>query len=358
MQVEENVPLAPLTTFCIGGPARFFVRVTNIDELKEALAFAKEKQLKVFILGGGSNVLVVDEGFDGLVIKIEIAGVEIEKTKNGATFTAAAGESWDSLVERAVAENLWGIENLSGIPGTVGGAVVQNIGAYGRALSQTCSWVEALDYESGEVRKFTNTECYFDYRDSIFQDEGKVSSGGVGLPFISPERGTFPKSRYVVLRAAFELSSIPKPDISYRDLAARFAGKSPTLQEMRAAVLEIRAAKFPDLALEGTAGSFFKNPIVSRAEALTLKERYPELPLFDMPETDGVKIPLAWLFDHALELRGARHGAARLFEKQLLVIAVHKNSSARDVRALAREVSKDVKGKLNIDIEPEVKIIF
>src|SRR6185437_15283796 len=150
MDIKENVPLAPLTTFQIGGPARYFISAQSIEDIKAGLNFAREKALPVFILGGGSNLLVSDKGYDGLVIKVELRGVEIDDT----TVIAAAGEGWDALVERSVNEKLWGLENLSDIPGTVGGAVVQNIGAYGAALSETLLWAEVLDASSGEVKKF------------------------------------------------------------------------------------------------------------------------------------------------------------------------------------------------------------
>ncbi len=332
MEIQEQIPLGPLTTFQLGGPARFFARAASVEHIAEALAFAKEKNLRVFMLGGGSNVLIDDAGFDGLVIKVELAGVEEEET----TLIAAAGENWDALVARAVAKNLWGIENLSGIPGTVGGAVVQNIGAYGQALSQTLEWVEALDTQSGKVERLSRDQLGMGYRSSVFKQQ---------------------EGRYVVLRAVLHLSATPVPVTSYKDLAVRFAGQNPSITDIREAVLEIRANKFPDLSVEGTAGSFFKNPILSENSAKKLQELYPELPLFTMPETAGVKVPLAWLFDHALNLRGTSVGGARLFEKQLLVVAAARNSSAHDVRALAEKVSLEVKNKCNITIEPEVRII-
>ncbi len=337
MIVEENVPLVPLTTFGIGGQALFLVRVATVDELQEALEFAKKKELKILILGGGSNMLVSDAGWGGLVIKIEINGVELIEEKT--MLIASAGERWDALVERAVQENLWGIENLSGIPGTVGGATVQNIGAYGAALSQTLKWVEVYDTETGAVKKMSNAECSFDYRDSFFKHDA---------------------GRHIVLRAAFILSTMPQPNISYKDLAARFAGSSPSLAAIRDVVLEIRKGKFPDLSIEGTAGSFFKNPIIEQRQAQALQKQYPGMPLFDMPETTGVKVPLAWFLDYrhgVFDMRELQIGGARLFEKQPLVIVAQKNTSAHEVLMLAQKIKKEVKEKLLIDIEEEVRII-
>lgn len=337
MNIEKNVPLAPYTTFGIGGPALFLICVKNVEELKEALSFAAQKQLRVLVLGGGSNVVIEDSGFDGLVIKIEIKGIEIEQSAGGAVVTAGAGESWDALVERTAQEGLWGMENLSGIPGTVGGAVAGNIGAYGQALSQTVAWVDALDVHTKEIKRFTNAECMFGYRESFFS----IHSGS-----------------YSILRAAFTLTKTPKPELSYKDLAERFKDeKQPSLRAIREAVLTIRQGKFPDLDVEGTAGSFFKNPIVGKEVAEELVAAYPGLPIFAMPETDGVKVPLAWLLDRVLNIKGLSVGGARLFEKQPLVIAAKKGTPSSDVLELAQKVIEKVKENFSISIEPEVKII-
>lgn len=338
MSIEENVLLAPYTTFGIGGPARFLIPVKNVEELQEALSFATQKQLRVFVLGGGSNVVIDDGGFDGLVVKIEIKGIELEPAVGAeVVVTVGAGESWDALVARTVEQGLWGMENLSGIPGTVGGAVSGNIGAYGQALSQTLAWVDALDVHAGEIKRFTNAECAFGYRESFFS----LHAGA-----------------YVIVRAAFALSTTQRPELSYKDLAERFKDeRQPSLQAIREGVLAIRHGKFPDLGVEGTAGSFFKNPIVSKEVAEELVAAYPGLPTFAMPETDGVKVPLAWLLDKVLALKGFATGGARLFEKQPLVIAAKKNTSSRDVLELADNVARKVKENFFITIETEVKII-
>jgi len=339
MTIEEDIPLAPYTTFGIGGPARYLALVQDVKEVCEALAFAKAKALKIFVLGGGSNVLIDDEGFDGLVLKIECRGVNTVREGDGALMVAGAGESWDNLVARAVQEELWGLENLSGIPGTVGGAVVQNIGAYGAALSQTLEWVEVLDQEQERIKTFTKEACQFGYRESIFKKE---------------------PGRYLVLHAAFLLSTTPQPNISYKDLTDRFKGATPTLQEIRTAVLSIREKKFPDLSAEGTAGSFFKNPVVSPEEAQKLAARYPGLPLFTLPESAGIKIPLGWLLDFrhgVLDMRGVRVGGARLFERQFLVIAAEKKSTAADVKELAKIVQEKVLTTCGISVENEVHIV-
>jgi UDP-N-acetylmuramate dehydrogenase len=328
MQLRENVPLSDLTTFHIGGPARYVATVTSVEELKEALDFAQEKQLAIKILGGGSNVLASDDGFDGLVIHIALQGI----TFDGPTVVVAAGEEWDALVAQSVVRDLWGLENLSGIPGSVGGAIVGGIGAYGASVGEHMSGVEAFNINTRQVEQFSNAQCTFGYRDSVFKHRPEL----------------------VVLRATFELSAESAPNVSYKDLAARFANSSLDLPTIRAAVLTVREGKFPDIAVEGTAGSYFKNPMVDEAAAEALREQYPELPLFAMPEVSGYKVPLAWLLDRVLGLKGTSVGGARLFERQPLVIAAGKGCSATDVHTLASMVKKDCKEKLFLDIEEEV----
>lgn len=327
MNIEEHIPLAPLTTFRLGGAARFFVRVSSQEEIEEALAFSKREALHVLFLGGGSNMLVSDRGFDGLVIQLGLSGM----VREGDTLIAAAGESWDALVLCAVREGLWGLENLSGIPGSVGAAPVQNIGAYGTEVKDTLRWLEAYDTKSGEVKRFNNEDCTFGYRTSLFKREA---------------------GRYVILRAAFRLRVDDTPNLSYKDLHGA-ADKS--LSGIRDTVLAIRARKFPDLSVEGTAGSFFLNPVVGEAKAQELLAKYPDLPHFAVE--GGVKLSLAWLLDHALDLRGLSQGSARLFERQPLVIAASRDARAQEVVNLAKRVAHEVKDKLGIALEEEVRII-
>lgn len=327
MTIEEHAPLAGLSTFRLGGTARFLAHVSNVEELKEAQAFARERGLRTLLLGGGSNILVGDEGFDGLAIRLELKGVRRE----GTTLIAAAGESWDALVARAVAEGLWGLENLSGIPGTVGAAPVQNIGAYGAELKDSFLWADALEVASGDVRRFSSEECGFGYRTSRF----KRAPG-----------------EYVILEVAFALSTEGSPNAAYKDLKG---AETLSLREVRDRVLSIRKAKFPDLSMEGTAGSFFLNPVVSEEKAAELKARFPELPTF--PAAGGVKLSLAWLLDHALNAKGLREGGARLFEKQPLVIAASRDAKSEDVLRLVEKVSAFAREELGIELEPEVRII-
>src|SRR3989344_5336890 len=327
MRIEENVPLAPHTTFRLGGPARYFSCIKTVEELRHSLDFSKSRNLEILLLGGGSNLLISDAGFGGLVIKIEITGVERE----GDTLIAGAGESWDALVAHTVAGGWWGLENLSGIPGTVGAAPVQNIGAYGAEIKDSVRWVEVLDRHSGEVVRMESAVCGFGYRTSIFKREPQ---------------------RYVVMRAAFALTKDGTPNASYKDLAgiARL-----NLDEIRQKVLEVRSQKFPDLSKEGTAGSFFLNPVVSGQKAAELLEKYPGLPQF--AAENGVKVSLAWLLDNVLHAKGMQEGGARLYERQPLVIVAGVGASARDVTALKEKIKKEVQEKLDIMLEEEVRVV-
>jgi len=336
MRLLSDVLLSPYTTFRIGGKADFFVEAATLPELQEACQFASSKSLPVFILGGGSNILVADEGWRGVVIKIEIGGIRLEERDGVSLVHAGAGVSWDELVAWTVERGLWGLENLSGVPGSVGGAVVQNIGAYGAAISEVLESAEVLDTRNSQVRTFSVQDCAFDYRDSFFKhDDGA----------------------YIVLSASFALSREPQPNLSYKDLTVRFGDQTPALTEVREAVLQIRREKFPDLSKEGTAGSFFKNPILPKTEALALQARYPKMPLFDMPETAGVKVPAAWIMDKVLGLRGYALGRVRLFEKQAFVVVAEPGARAEEVRVLAEEVTRRVREECGIELEPEVRFI-
>lgn len=337
MTILENVPLSLHTTLKIGGAARFFIVVEKKEDIPLALSFVKKKKLPHVVLGGGSNVLFRDEDYKGAVLRIAIREVSVTEEKCRVLLSAAAGEEWDFLVERTVESSWWGIENLSGIPGTVGGAVVQNIGAYGMALSQTLSSVIAYDKQAGSFREFRNDECVFGYRTSLFKKN---------------------PNRYLVICATFSLSKDPHFDLSYKDFATLFASLSPNLQEIRNAVLKIRKTKFPNLSKEGTAGSFFRNPVVSEENAKKLEISFPGLPTFPLPEAPGMrKIPLAWLLDYrhgVIDMRGVHYGEVRVFERQPLVVVADKNSKSGDVERLANYMEQQIKEKTGIAIEREV----
>ncbi|KKU60121.1 MAG: UDP-N-acetylenolpyruvoylglucosamine reductase [Parcubacteria group bacterium GW2011_GWA2_47_12] len=331
MELLRNVSLAEFTTFRIGGKADYFCVARSVSELQEALAFARERALPVFILGGGTNVLMGDDGFRGLVVRIEICGIEW-----GGVVRVYAGENWDSFVAETVARGLWGLENLSGIPGTVGAAPIQNIGAYGSEVEEVIDWVEVLDRNTGDIQKLSRDECGFGYRDSIFKkSEGKD---------------------FIVTRVAFRLRKDGAPNLKYKDLAEFFSGKKlPTLSDIRRAVLEIRARKFPDLKTHGTAGSFFKNPIISQEKFKELKKRFPELPGFLFKS--GVKVSLAWILDKICGLKGFEKNQTALWKDQPLVLVNQGGASAREISAFADNIARLVREKTGIEIEREVNIV-
>lgn len=336
MRILEHEPLSARTTFRIGGTARFLIEAATLEEVVAGLSFAEARSLPTVILGGGANMLADDGEAEGVFLVPNISGLRMQADDASVTYAAGAAESWDGLVALSVADGAWGLENLSAIPGSVGGAVVQNIGAYGAALSQHLTLVEVFDREAGRITELPAAACAFGYRDSIFKAH---------------------PDRYVVLRATFTLSRAGSPGIAYRDLREHFAGSVPSLGAIREGVRTIRAGKFPDLAREGTAGSFFGNPSVDAGTAAALKERYPELPLYPIPESRETKVPIAWLLDRVLGLRGYRLGRARLFERQALAIVADRDARASDVRALARDVTDRVHDAFGILLVPEVVIM-
>ena len=337
MKILERVSLAPYTTFNVGGEARYFCIVSNNEDLLSGFEFARSKSLPTFILGGGSNIVASDKGFNGLVIKMEMKGVEFGV---GGRVTAKAGEMWDDFVAKTVVKNLWGVENLSLIPGTVGAAPVQNIGAYGVEAKDTIESVHAIHSLTGEVRTFSNKECMFGYRESFFKSKaGK---------------------KWVITSVVFILSELPRIHLSYKDLAEFFGSRLiegsrnlPSQDEIRSAVIQIRMKKFPDLTKIGTAGSFWKNPIISEEMFRKLHKTYPDMPSF--PAHAGhVKVSLAWILDKVCGLKGWSEGNVGLFEKQPLVLVAKKGATANEIQVFHKKIEKTVYDKTGIYIEPEV----
>jgi UDP-N-acetylmuramate dehydrogenase len=338
--IQENISLQALTTFRIGGNARFFVRIQEINDLQIAIAFAHERKVPVFVLGGGSNIVMSDQGFPGLVIKMEIGDIVVNDSKSGtAIVSAGAGVLWDTLVGETVKNNLYGLENLSLIPGTVGAAPIQNIGAYGAEVKNTIEWVEALDQETGEMRHFTNQECHFEYRTSFFK--------------------TLKGKKYIITRVGFALKKNGTLNTSYRDIAEYIISNhitDITLEKVRNIVIDIRTKKLPDLKEYGTAGSFFKNPIIPKSNYEKLLKKYPALPHYAAGETK-VKIPAAWILDTLCGFKGYREGDVGVYKNQALVLVNFGHARAQDVEALAKKMIDCVKEKTKINLEQEVEFI-
>jgi UDP-N-acetylmuramate dehydrogenase len=342
MLIRENVPLAPLTTLDVGGPARFFADARTEAEVLEAAEFARARGLPLFVLGGGSNLVISDTGFAGLVLKVAITDLEHVPGPNGQlTFIAGAGYDWDTLVRESVEAGCAGLECLSGIPGTVGGTPVQNVGAYGQEVSGTIQEVRVFDLESRQIKTLSNAECGFAYRSSVFNTTGR--------------------GRYVILRVSFALQQ-GKPSIRYADLERSFAGRSkePTLSEVRQAVRDIRQRKAM-LIIHGEAdshsvGSFFKNPIVPQAifEELSARLASRGLDLPSYPEAGGFrKLPAAWLVEHAGFAKGYRKGTVGISQKHALAIINCGGATAAEIIALKDEIQARVMHAFGIKLDPE-----
>ena len=331
---NQNESLRAHTTFQIGGPAEYFVEVVTEEELRAAVREANRRELPVTILGGGSNMLVSDSGVRGVVIKNLCGGINVCDAENDTVkVTAGAGVVFDDLVPYTVREGYWGLENLSHIPGSVGATPVQNVGAYGVEIGSLVTEVRVYDMVNDRFVPLAAHECMFGYRDSIFKHN-------VGNDF-------------VVTAVTFVLSRTPRPQLAYKDLAARFGGTLPTQQEIRDAIIEIRAGKFPDWHTVGTAGSFFKNPIIPRTHYEELLTTYADMPGFDVTH-DMVKVPLGWILDKVCNVRGMRMGNVGTYEAQALVVINHGGATAHEVRLFAAEITERVRKHTNIAIEWEV----
>jgi UDP-N-acetylmuramate dehydrogenase len=336
--IREEVSLAGYTTFGIGGPARWFAEARTEEDVAEAVRWAGRRGLPLFVLGGGSNLLVPDEGYAGVVVLIAIRGVERE----GCRFDVGAGEPWDPFVDRTLEAGCAGVECLAGIPGSVGGTPVQNVGAYGQEVAETIVSVRALDRRTGEFAEMSREACGFRYRESVFN---------------TTERG-----RYIVTRVRFGLREGGAPTLRYQDLQRGFAGavRAPTLVEVAAAVRESRRGKGM-LIVEGdpdcrSAGSFFKNPVVSAAEfaAVARAAGLGEAEVPHWPAGAGrVKLPAAWLLERAGFVKGYGEGAVRVSSRHTLALTNRGGASFADVARMEREIVGGVEGRFGVRLERE-----
>lgn len=341
-KIKENIELKNLTTLKIGGAARFFVSADAEEDVSEAVAFADENELQIFILGGGSNVLIADEGFDGLVLQINLKGIEIENENADETIVSAkAGEDWDEFVKFCVEKNLAGVECLSGIPGFVGGTPIQNVGAYGQEVSETIGAVKVFDCKSKEILTLNNSDCKFTYRSSLFN--------------------TTDKNRFIVLEVDYKLKKNGAPKIIYKDLIQVFEGKKPNLKEVRDAVCKIRADKAM-LVRQGStdaqsAGSFFKNPIVSKSNFEKISAIAKKMNLGDVPnfkaDDENVKIPAAWLIEKSGFQKGFQKGRAGLSTRHTLALTNRGDATAAEIVALKDEIQKKVLKVFGVELKTE-----
>jgi len=333
----KNLTLAAHTTLQVGGVAAMYAAVKNERALVRAVDEAIVQRLPLLVLGGGSNLLVADDQLNIFVLKMEIKGVNFVEVGVDVLVTVGAGEVLDEVIQECVARGYWGLENLSHIPGSVGATPIQNVGAYGVEVADMITLVRVYDQEANSFKTLSAVECQFAYRDSLFK-----STAGAA---------------YIVTAVTFKLTRQPTPKISYKDLAERFTETSLiTLDEVRSAVIDIRSKKFPDWQVVGTAGSFFKNPVVSKAKAIDLHHRYPNLPTY--PQTDGhIKISLGWLLDKVFHLKGVGTLTVGCYEGQALVIINRGKATAAEIKKFADEIKLKVKKELDIEIEYEVRMI-
>ena len=331
MKILENKTFKELTTFHIGGKIKYYAEVGSEREICEALYFADKEKLPVFILGGGSDFLASDRDFNGLVIKYTGKKYSIK----GETVTAEGGMLWDDLVGAAVLAGLSGMECLSGIPGTVGASPVQNIGAYGQELKDIFVKLKAFSIGDGRFVEFNREDCRFGYRESVFKDKKYWQ-------------------KYLITEVTFRLNRERKNENIYESLKGEI-GSDPTLSEIRDAVLKVRAQKLENPAEFGNAGSFFKNPIISRDQKECLEKVFPDAKIY--PFENGFKVSAGWLIENA-GLKGAVWGGAAVSSKHALII-INKTGSATsgDVVSLSEMIIKNVFDKFGIKLEREVQFV-
>jgi UDP-N-acetylmuramate dehydrogenase len=338
---REHVPLAPRCSLGVGGPARYLVEAPDEATMREALMWARGRGQPLHILGGGTNLLVADEGVDGLVLAVAVRGVSVDLSGETIELTAGAGEPWDDLVRLTVERGWAGIECLSGIPGLVGATPIQNVGAYGQEVSETVVSVRALDTHDGAVHTLSPAECGFAYRDSVFKS---------GAP-----------RHWVVLAVRYRLRARGAPTIRYPEVEHHLAARGiamASLADVRASVLAIRRAKSmvldPDDTNRRSCGSFFVNPVVSAAHADRLTALGFEPPMPRWPQPDGrVKLSAAWLIERAGFSRGYRKGSTGLSTRHALAIVAHDGARARDIRAFARRLQEAVRTRFGVALVPE-----
>ncbi len=335
----QNVDLQPYNTFGIKAFAKTFITINSIEEAREVFQSNIFKSQKYFFLGGGSNILLTKD-FDGLIIKVGLKGiVTLHEDENTITLKVGAGENWHSFVRHCVERNYGGAENLSLIPGTVGAAPMQNIGAYGVEVKNIIDHVEALEIASGEVRVFNNSECHFGYRESIFKQDlkGKYLISGVTLR-LSKKNHQF-NIQYGAIAETLKQQGIQELSV----------------QAISDAVIHIRKSKLPDPAFIGNAGSFFKNPSIQASLVDLIKKAYPSMPSYPS-EKDLIKIPAGWLIEQC-GWKGKTINNIGVHKDQALVLVNYGGGEGKKIWQLAMDIQHSVKEKFNITLQPEVNVI-
>ncbi|WP_202701566.1 UDP-N-acetylmuramate dehydrogenase [Flavobacterium sp. UGB4466] len=337
MEIQSNFSLKNYNTFGIEAKARQFVAVHTVAELKTILEENKDEQK--FILGGGSNMLLTKD-IDALVVHIDLKGKAILKEDDDFVWVESqAGETWHDFVLWTIDNNFGGLENMSLIPGNVGTTPVQNIGAYGTEIKDTFASCEAINIATQEMKTFTNADCKFGYRESVFKNEVK--------------------DQYIITSVIYKLTKRNhKINISYGDITAELAKNNitvPTLKDVSNAVIAIRQSKLPDPKELGNSGSFFKNPILLKSDFEKIHQKFPEMKYYEVSETE-VKVPAGWLIEQ-VGFKGKRFGDAGIHKNQALVLVNYGNATGQEILAVSKDVQKTVFDTFGIQIEAEVNVI-
>jgi UDP-N-acetylmuramate dehydrogenase len=335
--VQEHFGLSNFNTMGLAATARYFASVHSPTQIQELLSDARFKNLPILMLGGGSNVLFIED-FEGLIIHLAIKGKKVQdEDSETISLQVGAGENWHSLVQYCVEKGWGGIENLALIPGSVGAAPIQNIGAYGVELQEVFNYLEAYEIETGKTRRFNKVQCEFGYRDSVFKRELK--------------------GKYIITNVALSLRKKPEVNISYRALSEALDAKniqSPDIKDVNQAVIEIRRSKLPDPAKIGNTGSFFKNPVITKKQFEELRVAHPDIPHY--PAGERVKIPAAWLIEQC-GWKGKRLGDAGVHKKQALVIVNYGDATGVEIWNLAQKIQLSVQQRFGISLMPEVNVV-
>ena len=346
--MKANVNLRPYNSFGFDAVARYFVEINEVSELQTLIQSGELQRHKTLILSGGNNILFQNEVFDGLVIYINTKGVEVlHEDENEVVVRAQAGEDWPNFVRFCVEKGWHGVENLAHIPGKVGAAPVQNIGAYGIELKDCFLQCKAMDLATGETKIFSKKECRFGYRESIFKGDLK--------------------GQFVITSVDFLLKKNAPLHLDYGNIKAYLEQngiEAPTLQQLHDAICAIRDAKLPDVKQIGSAGSFFKNPVVEAAQFEGLQKDYPNIPHYDEPN-GMVKVPAGWLIEHcgpstgsgAISWKGWRDEHVGVYDKQALVLVHYGGGKGQDIVELSRKIQDSVEAKFGIRISPEVNFV-
>ena len=335
MKIQKKKNLTSLNTFKVNATADFFAEITSEQELEEALDYASARSIPFEIIGGGSNILFAQD-FKGMVIRVRNKGILWDKVKDSdkQKVTASAGEDWHKFVTRCLEKNLYGLENLALIPGTVGGAPIQNIGAYGVEVEEFISSVKVFDVIEKKWISIERKNCGFSYRNSIFKTS----------------------DRFIIYNVIFELVRNWKPRLNHKELSAKFVSKKVTASVVFDEICKLRNKKLPDPSVIGNAGSFFKNPIIPISKFEKLKTKFPDIPFYETENSSFLKIPAAWLLD-CLGWKGKTLEGASVSPKHALIITNSGNASGENILDLAKKMSSSVLDNFGIMLVPEVRII-